>query len=98
MSQTLFRVKISIVAIKDGLVAVANFQGEPIWKNTSFSPNGKLLSSLGDNSECLAEAQSCKVLMFEDISFEDLYEQYKVDYRLLLFAKTFRQNSFYNTC
>ncbi|KAB2025228.1 hypothetical protein ES319_D06G135800v1 [Gossypium barbadense] len=61
-SQQLSRVQISTMAVKENLMVAGGFQGELICKNTSVSPDGKLLAVLGDSIDCLiVDAQSGKV-------------------------------------
>ncbi|KAF9605452.1 hypothetical protein IFM89_017471 [Coptis chinensis] len=62
-TQSLSRVQISTMAVKDNLMVAGGFHGELICKNTSVSPDGKLLVVLGDNVNCLiVDAQSGKVV------------------------------------
>ncbi|KAK6160073.1 hypothetical protein DH2020_003454 [Rehmannia glutinosa] len=63
LAQTLSRVQISTMTVKDNLMVAGGFHGELICKNTTVSPDGKLLAVLGDSTECLiADPQSGKVL------------------------------------
>ncbi|KAF9624233.1 hypothetical protein IFM89_008968 [Coptis chinensis] len=48
-TQSLSRVQISTMVVKDNLMVAGGFHGELICKNTSVSPDGKLLAVLGDN-------------------------------------------------
>ncbi|KAL5992345.1 hypothetical protein ACLOJK_013262 [Asimina triloba] len=63
LAQPVSRVQISTMAVKDNMLIAGGFQGELICKNTSVSPDGKLLSVLGDSADCLvADAQSGKTI------------------------------------
>ncbi|KAK6143642.1 hypothetical protein DH2020_023990 [Rehmannia glutinosa] len=63
LAQTISRVQISTMTVKDNLMVAGGFHGELICKNTTVSPDGKLLAVLGDSTECLiADPQSGKVL------------------------------------
>ncbi|KAF2296795.1 hypothetical protein GH714_002022 [Hevea brasiliensis] len=62
LSQSLSRVQISTMAVKENLLVAGGFQGELICRNTSVSPDGKLFAVLGDSTECLIiDASSGKI-------------------------------------
>ncbi|KAM7529309.1 hypothetical protein LguiB_032719 [Lonicera macranthoides] len=61
VSQSLSRVHISTMTVKDNLMVAGGFKGELICKNTSVSPDGKSVAVLGDSAYCfVADAQSGK--------------------------------------